>query len=79
MQQTCKNQFLKSLFAAKKSQFESSKAIQPLDERQLASIAGGVGETSVPKGGWSAAGETGLPKGGWSGTGETNLPKGGWN
>ncbi len=79
MQQTRKTSFLKSLFAAKPSQFEPKEAIQPLDTSQLALIAGGVGETSLPKGGWSATGETGLPKGGWSGTGETNLPKGGWS
>ena len=79
MQQTRKISFLRSLFAAKPSQIEPKGAIQLLDESQLARIAGGVGETSLPKGGWSATGETGLPKGGWSGTGETNLPKGGWS
>jgi hypothetical protein len=79
MQQTRRISLLRSLFAARPSQFEPKKAIQPLDERQLARIAGGAGETSLPKGGWNATGETGLPKGGWSGSGETNLPKGGWN
>jgi len=29
---------------------ESSK--KPLDERQLSRVAGGVGETTSPKGGW---------------------------
>jgi hypothetical protein len=79
MQQSRRTSFLRSLFAAKQSQFEPKRAIQVLDESDLARIAGGTGETSLPKGGWSAGGETSLPKGGWSAGGETNLPKGGWS
>ena len=53
MQQPRKTSFLKSLFGAKRPQtVEPKKAVQPLDERQLARIAGGTGETGSPKGGW---------------------------
>jgi hypothetical protein len=55
MQQPRKSSFLKSLFGAKRQQsVESKKAVQPLDERQLTRIAGGVtfGTMSSPKGGW---------------------------
>jgi hypothetical protein len=54
MQQPRKTSFLKSLFGAKRQQsVEPKKAVQPLDERHLARIAGGVGETGSPKGGWN--------------------------
>ena len=54
MQPTRKTSFLKSLFAAKRPQIvEPKKAVQPLDERQLTRVAGGVGETNLPKGGWN--------------------------
>jgi hypothetical protein len=53
MQQPRKTSFLKSLFGAKRPQsVEPRKALQPLDERQLARVAGGLGETGSPKGGW---------------------------
>jgi hypothetical protein len=53
MQQPRKTSFLKSLFGAKRSQtVEPKKAVQPLDERQLARVAGGTGETNLPRGGW---------------------------
>ena len=53
MQQPRKTSFLKSLFGATRPQtVEPKKPLQPLDERQLARVAGGTGETSLPKGGW---------------------------
>ena len=53
MQQPRKTSFLKSLFGAKQPQtVEPKKPLQPLDERQLARVAGGTGETGLPKGGW---------------------------
>jgi hypothetical protein len=53
MQQPRKTSFLKSLFGTKRAQaVEPKKALQPLDERQLSRVAGGVGETTSPKGGW---------------------------
>ena len=53
MQQPRKSSFFKSLFGAKRPQtVEPRKAVQPLDERHLARIAGGVGETNLPKSGW---------------------------
>jgi hypothetical protein len=53
MQQTRKTSFLKTLFGAKRrSSIEPKKAVQPLDERQLAQVVGGIGETGSPKGGW---------------------------
>ena len=53
MQQPRKTSFLKSLFGAKRPQtVEPKKALQPLDERQLSRVAGGLGEASSPKGGW---------------------------
>jgi hypothetical protein len=53
MQQPRKSSLLKSLFGAKRAQtVEPKKPLQPLDERQLARIAGGLLETGAPKGGW---------------------------
>jgi hypothetical protein len=53
MQQPRKSSFLKSLFGAKRAHtVEPRKAVQPLDERHLARIAGGTVETGSPKGGW---------------------------
>lgn len=52
MQQPRKTSFLKVLFGGAKRQIEPKKVLQPLDERQLKRIAGGVGETSFPRGGW---------------------------
>jgi hypothetical protein len=53
MQQTRRTSFLKSLFTPRKAQtIEPRKPVQPLDERQAARVAGGVGETSLPRGGW---------------------------
>jgi hypothetical protein len=53
MQQPRKISFLKSLFGAKRAQsVEPKKPLQPLDEHQLARVAGGLSETSLPKGGW---------------------------
>jgi hypothetical protein len=49
MQQTRKTSFLKTLFGPKRQTVEPKKAVQPLDERQLARVAGGEG---LPKGGW---------------------------
>ncbi len=43
MQQTRKTSFLKTLFGGKRrSSIEPKKAVQPLDERQLAQMVGGV-------------------------------------
>jgi len=53
MQQTRKTSFLKALLGGKRPQsIEPKKPIQPLDERQLARVAGGTGETGLPRGGW---------------------------
>lgn len=53
MQQTRKTSFLKSLFASRKVQaIDLKKTLQPLDERMLARVAGGTGETSLPRSGW---------------------------
>jgi hypothetical protein len=53
MQQIRKTSFLKSLLAPRKQQaIEPKKPPQPLDERQMARVAGGMGE-SLPKGGWN--------------------------
>jgi hypothetical protein len=53
MQQTRKTSLLKTLFGAKRRPtIESKKAVRPLDERQLAQVVGGTGETSLPRGGW---------------------------
>ena len=51
MQQTRKTSFLKTLFTGKRRiAIEPKKAaLQPLDPRQLAQVAGG---DSLPKGGW---------------------------
>jgi len=51
MQQIRKTSFLKTLFASKRRpSIEPKKAVQPLDERQLAQIVGGT--TDSPKGSW---------------------------
>ena len=43
MQQTRKTSFLKTLFGSKRrSSIEPKKAVQPLDERQLAQVVGGT-------------------------------------
>jgi hypothetical protein len=53
MQQTRKTSFLKSLFGAKRrTAIEPKKAVQPLEPRQLSHVAGGTGETGLPRGGW---------------------------
>lgn len=52
MQKTRKTSFLKSLFGAKRPQTEPKKSVLPLDQNQLPQIAGGTGETGLPKGGW---------------------------
>jgi hypothetical protein len=53
MQQTRKTSFLKLLLAPRKAQtIEPKKPVQPLDERQLSRVAGGVGETNLPRSGW---------------------------
>jgi hypothetical protein len=53
MQQTRKPSLLKLLLAPKRAQtIEPKKPVQPLDERQLSRVAGGVGETSLPRSGW---------------------------
>jgi hypothetical protein len=53
MQQPRKTSFFKSLFGAKRAQtVEPKRAVQPLDERQLSRVAGGLCETASPKGGW---------------------------
>ena len=50
MQQTHTTSFLKILFSAKRRvTIEPKKAVQPLEPRQLAQVAGGNG---LPKGGW---------------------------
>ncbi|HTP70966.1 MAG TPA: hypothetical protein VML58_02010 [Burkholderiaceae bacterium] len=50
MQQTRKTSFLKTLFTGKRREaIEPKKALQPLDQRQLAQVVGGE---SLPKGGW---------------------------
>jgi len=51
MQQTRKTSFLKALFTGKRRpSIEPKKAVQPLDERQLAQVVGGTSES--PKGSW---------------------------
>jgi len=53
MQQTRKTSFLKALFGGKRrAAVQPKKAVQPLDDRQLLQVVGGVGETGSPKGGW---------------------------
>jgi len=53
MQQTQKTSFLKTLFGAKRrTSIAPKKAVQPLDERQLAQVVGGTSATELPKGGW---------------------------
>lgn len=52
MQRTRKTSFLKTLFGGNKRQTEPKKAVQPIDERQLGRVAGGAGETELPRGGW---------------------------
>jgi hypothetical protein len=53
MQQTRKTSFLKTLFGgSRRASIKPKKAVQPLDERQLAQVVGGTGETGSPKGGW---------------------------
>lgn len=53
MQQTRKTTFLKTLLAGKRrATIEPKKAVQPLDERQLAQVVGGTTDTSLPRGGW---------------------------
>ena len=53
MQQPRKTSFLKTLFGGKRrATSEPKKALQPLDERQLAQVVGGLTETGSPKGGW---------------------------
>ena len=53
MQQTRKTTFLKSLLAPRKVQtIDLKRSLQPLDERQLARVAGGSGENSLPRSGW---------------------------
>jgi hypothetical protein len=53
MQRTRKTSFLKNLFGTKRRQaVEPKRPVQPLDERELARVAGGVGETGSPKGTW---------------------------
>ena len=52
MQQTRKTSFLKTLFGGKRPlSIEPKRAVQPLDERQLAQVVGGT-TTGSPKGGW---------------------------
>ena len=51
MQQTRKTTFLKTLFGSKRrATIEPKKPVQPLDERQLAQVAGGG--DGLPRGGW---------------------------
>ena len=53
MQQPRKTSFLRTLLGIKRRQsIEPKKAVQPLDERQLAQVVGGVTGTGSPKGGW---------------------------
>jgi hypothetical protein len=53
MQQTRKTTFLKTLLGGKRrTTIEPKKALQPLDERQLAQVVGGTSDTGLPKGGW---------------------------
>jgi hypothetical protein len=53
MQQTRKTSFLRTLLGGKRRfSIEPKKAVQPLDERQLARVVGGTTDTSLPKGGW---------------------------
>jgi hypothetical protein len=53
MQQTRKTSFLKTLFTSKRRpSIEPKKAVQPLDERQLAQIVGGTTDSGSPKGSW---------------------------
>jgi hypothetical protein len=53
MQQTRKTSFLKTLFGgSRRTSVEPKKPVQPLDERQLAQVVGGTGESGLPKGGW---------------------------
>ena len=52
MQQTRKTSFLKTLFGStRRTSIAPKKAVQPLDERQLAQVVGGTTDGS-PKGGW---------------------------
>ncbi|HEY6356340.1 MAG TPA: hypothetical protein VIY30_17790 [Burkholderiaceae bacterium] len=53
MQQTRKTSFLKTLFGgSRRTSIERKKTVQPLDERQLAQVVGGISESGSPKGGW---------------------------
>ena len=53
MQQTRKTSFLKTLFAGKRRpSVMPKKAVQPLDERQLAQIVGGTSDSESPRGSW---------------------------
>jgi hypothetical protein len=53
MQQTRKTSFLKTLFGGqRRASIQPKKALQPLDERQLAQVVGGTTDTALPKGGW---------------------------
>lgn len=52
MQQTRKTFFLKSLLAPRKAQMIEPKKPEPLEERELARVAGGTGDVSLPRSGW---------------------------
>ena len=52
MQQTRKTSFFKSLLAPRKAQTIELKKPLPLEERELVRVAGGTGETSLPRSGW---------------------------
>jgi len=53
MQQPRKISLLKKLFGAKRREsVEPKKAIQPLSTRQLEQVAGGTGDTNLPRNGW---------------------------
>jgi hypothetical protein len=52
MQQTRKTSFLKSLLAPRKAQMIEPKKPEPLEQRELARVAGGLGEVSLPRSGW---------------------------
>ena len=52
MQQTRKTSFLKTLFAKRRPSVAPKKAVQPLDERQLAQVVGGTSDSESPRGSW---------------------------
>jgi hypothetical protein len=53
MQQPRKPSLFKKLFGVKRrEQVQPKKTIQPLDTRQLDQVAGGTGETNLPRNGW---------------------------